>query len=129
MKNFFRYWFPWLLCLGAIYYLSSIPDYRTQPSGFGETMSRKWAHLVEYAVLAYLTWRVAGYRGNRTSRTLAILSVVFCFVYAASDEWHQSFVPGRYAKVRDVFLDGLGAMMMTSVLYRKVIRVDVRSAP
>ena len=34
----------------------------------------------------------------------------WCICYAATDEFHQLFVPGRYGMVRDVILDSLGAL-------------------
>ena len=74
---------------------------------------RKTAHLTEYAVLAALVWRARrrpppgkfpGWRWPDARWTL-LVSVL----YAASDEWHQSFVPNREAAVHDVFIDTIGA--------------------
>jgi VanZ family protein len=36
--------------------------------------------------------------------------VVFATFYAASDEWHQSFVPSRTASLADVTIDSVGAI-------------------
>ncbi len=41
--------------------------------------------------------------------TLMGLALLICFVYAISDEIHQTFVPGRGAQISDVVLDSLGA--------------------
>jgi len=40
-----------------------------------------------------------------------IFSLIFCLFYAASDEIHQLFVPGRGAKATDVLIDGIGALI------------------
>lgn len=37
------------------------------------------------------------------------LSVLISFLYAVSDEYHQSFVPGRGPAFRDVLIDTIGA--------------------
>ncbi|MBC8002178.1 MAG: VanZ family protein, partial [Opitutaceae bacterium] len=69
---------------------------------------RKTAHLTEYAVLALLVWRARRqpqpgdfpvWRGRDGRWTLLI-----CLLYAATDEWHQSFVPNREAALHDVFI-------------------------
>lgn len=74
---------------------------------------RKCAHALEYAVLALLAWRalggpeIDGFRPwiwGRAARAWLIAAV-----YAASDEWHQSFVPSRGASVVDVLIDATGA--------------------
>ena len=73
---------------------------------------RKCGHLAEYAVLAFLLWRavrqpVKNDPGPWRWREAGIaLSMVF--LYAASDEFHQRFVPGRTALVSDVLIDTCG---------------------
>ena len=37
--------------------------------------------------------------------------MLFCIAFAASDEWHQTFVPDRYGTVVDVFIDSLGVLV------------------
>ena len=72
---------------------------------------RKTAHLAEYAMLGLLLWRLFYFepalaaRRNRAFVTALLVSAL----YAASDEFHQSFVPSREAAVRDVLLDTCGA--------------------
>jgi len=74
---------------------------------------RKTAHLTEYAVLALLVWRarcqnqpadLPAWRWPDARWTLLI-----CVLYAATDEWHQAFVPNRESAVHDVFIDTIGA--------------------
>jgi len=72
---------------------------------------RKCCHLTEYAILALLLWRALHFSKNnllawswpKVGGTLLIV-----FIYAASDEFHQSFVPTRTALVSDVFIDTAG---------------------
>ncbi len=69
---------------------------------------RKAAHFCEYALLGFLSSNaLCTYRLPRTLRTL--IPIGFCFVSAAFDEFHQTFVPGRGGRISDVLLDTLGS--------------------
>jgi VanZ family protein len=72
---------------------------------------RKAAHFAEYAILATLLWRA--FRGTfaRMPR-LAVSTVTFLVAafFAASDEYHQAFMPSRTSSVRDVMIDCSGAL-------------------
>jgi VanZ family protein len=73
---------------------------------------RKLGHLMEYAILAALLWR--GLRGTLTSTTnpgIAALTFVVTAMFAASDEFHQWFVPSRTASPFDVMIDCIGALL------------------
>jgi VanZ family protein len=73
---------------------------------------RKCAHLTEYAVLALLLWRAVRRPVKNDPRPWiwpeAGLALAIVFLYAASDEFHQIFVPTRTAQVSDVFIDTAG---------------------
>jgi VanZ family protein len=73
---------------------------------------RKIGHLTEYAILAALLWR--GLRGtfNTASKmVLALSTFLAAAAFAASDEYHQSFVPSRTASAHDVMIDCVGAFV------------------
>jgi hypothetical protein len=82
---------------------------------------RKCAHLAEYAILALLFWRALRKSSPSAPRpwswTQAGWAVFFVTLYAASDEFHQSFVPSREASVRDVLIDTIGAMLGLLLLW------------
>jgi VanZ family protein len=73
---------------------------------------RKTAHAVEYAMLGFLIWRVVHSASalalHRPARHFR-LALLLAALYAATDETHQIFVPGRQAAVLDVLLDTCGA--------------------
>ena len=81
---------------------------------------RKSCHMMEYAVLAGLVWRAVrqSRRGERRPwlRDHALLSLTVVFAYAATDEFHQVFVPSRTAQVSDIGFDvtggGLGMLLV-----------------
>ena len=70
----------------------------------------KALHGLAYAVLGALL--VHGFRGaGRSPRVALLLAVVLASIYGATDEFHQSFVPGRTADVVDWVADTLGAAL------------------
>jgi VanZ family protein len=78
---------------------------------------RKLGHLTEYAILATLIWRAL--RGaeswKRSTLMLFSTSLIGCAVFAASDEFHQSFVPSRSSSVNDVIIDICGAAIALAI--------------
>jgi VanZ family protein len=82
---------------------------------------RKMAHLTEYAILTCLIWRlVRSYRdeGDPKHRWIvARITLLAVIIYAASDEFHQLFVPSREASVRDVLIDTSGAILALSAIW------------
>src|SRR5436190_12659513 len=78
---------------------------------------RKCAHLTEYAILAALF-----YRALRLHRARVLgAAFVFAGLYAALDEFHQSFVASRTGAASDVMIDCAGAMIGL-VIYRLINR-------
>jgi VanZ family protein len=85
---------------------------------------RKCGHVTEYFILSMLILR--GIRAGEKGLYLRWVLVTILLVagYAALDEYHQSFVPGRTAAVGDVLIDttgGIAAQVIASlfVLLRK----------
>jgi len=100
-------WAPPVAYLGLIFYLSNRP----QPTWAGPYPDYL-LHAAEYCVLAVLIARALnqGLLRRLTEGRLA-LSWALCVLYAASDEVHQYFVPGRSADYRDVLSDAAGAAL------------------
>jgi len=72
---------------------------------------RKAAHITEFAAFSIAVFH--GVRGGRSGWRIewALWTLVIALLYAALDEWHQSFVPLREPRFRDVMIDGLGALL------------------
>ena len=66
---------------------------------------RKLGHVAGYFVLTLLLLRALRRSGVAAAVPVAVAAA---FAYAVSDEWHQSFVPGRGATPNDVAIDGIG---------------------
>lgn len=74
-----------------------------------ETLSffiRKAAHFTEYAILGLLV----DINSENKDKKHLLCSVLFCFIYAISDEIHQYFVPMRSCSFIDVIIDTSGAI-------------------
>jgi VanZ family protein len=131
MKSFLKYWLPLLIWLGVIFLGSTDlmsaehtsrfiapfllwlkPGMSPDKIFFILVVMRKSAHVSEYAILALLVLRAL--RSSPTLRmktsTLFGVALLACAVFAASDEFHQSFVKSRTPSVRDVILDVGGAV-------------------
>ena len=71
---------------------------------------RKSAHFIEYAILAAAIALPLWIRRHR-GRRLWLVSMLGAALYAATDEFHQSFVPGRSCELKDVMIDTAGAAL------------------
>ncbi len=69
---------------------------------------RKLAHFLSYLVLGVLVLNAFGRSGVRGYKRI-LFSGIICILYAATDEIHQLYVPGRGGQIRDVLIDSLGA--------------------
>jgi VanZ family protein len=72
---------------------------------------RKLAHITEFGVFSTAVFH--GVRGERFGWRLqwALITLIIAVSYAGLDEWHQSFVPVREARFRDVLIDSSGAVL------------------
>jgi VanZ family protein len=72
---------------------------------------RKAAHVIEFAAFSIAVFY--GVRADRSGWRLnwALLTLVIAVSYAGLDEWHQSFVPLREPRFRDVLIDSSGALI------------------
>lgn len=132
MKSFLKYWLLLLVWLGIMFIGSTdvmsaehtsrflIPFLRLlkpdiSPEALAEIhfFTRKLAHVSEYAILAMLSWRAL--RGGTSLRMrMSILRVAIltaCAIFAAGDEFHQSFIASRTSAAGDVMIDICGALL------------------
>ena len=80
---------------------------------------RKAAHMTEYAIFSIfvmIALIVDGIKGVR----IPVISAVIAIAFAATDEFHQTFVPGRYGCVLDVLIDAAGSIIGLIIVYIKM---------
>jgi VanZ family protein len=139
-----KYWWPAILWAGVIFTFSTgtftsentsrviIPALRWLfPHAMAETLAlihhviRKSAHFTEYFIFSLLLLHAL--RAGRRDFGLrwALIVILIVAGYAALDEFHQSFVPGRGPAVSDVLLDTTGGaaaqlLVALAVLWRGI---------
>jgi VanZ family protein len=102
--------------MAVIWWLSAQPDLS---SGLKQDfLLRKCAHATEYAVLTLLWARALAGLVPRTRTGLLApgVAAAVALVWAVSDEWHQTFVPGRVGSPRDVAIDAAGIAIALALL-------------
>ncbi|MCM1251404.1 MAG: VanZ family protein [Clostridium sp.] len=75
-----------------------------------ESTVRKAAHMTEFGILSILLYVWLG-KWQMTTGAKIALAAVISTLYAASDEFHQLFVPGRAGSIGDVMIDSAGAIL------------------
>ena len=91
---------PPLALMALIFFLSAQPDL-TSGLGLIDLIGRKVIHAAEFGLLWWLWLRALGFRRPLVAAVIAV-------GYAASDEYHQTFVPGRHGSPVDVLIDAAG---------------------
>jgi VanZ family protein len=97
-------WLAVAFWMALIFGFSAQPQLPALPEPLLDLLLKKGAHFTVYAVLAALLWRALV-----PSRRVWASAWLLAVLYACSDEWHQSFVPGRHPSPWDVLIDGCGA--------------------
>jgi VanZ family protein len=113
--------------MGIIFFLSHQPGTTLQlslPPGVD-----KLGHGILYAVLAgaSLIALDPGHK-RRTPVRAGLLVVLFCLVYGISDEFHQSFIPGRAPSGGDLLADTAGATIAVAGWLRQAARQRLKTA-
>lgn len=103
-----KFWLPVILWAGVIFTFSSQPTIQTTDFFLGDFILKKTAHLVEYAILSALIFRAMINYGVDRKKAF-IYSLIIAGAYGISDEFHQSFTPGREPRLRDIIIDTIGA--------------------
>ena len=79
---------------------------------------RKFAHLTEYAMLAFLAVRALRASSVTSLRNYRfVIAILIVLVIASLDEFHQSFEASRTSAVWDVVLDVVGGSIAATCLY------------
>lgn len=96
-----------LAWMALIFYLSAQPSLPMPSIVEGQD---KVMHFVTYAVLGFLATCAVGPLRGIFAWHRVTAAAIFTLLYGMSDEFHQSFVPGRSSSVFDLLADGLGGL-------------------
>ena len=109
MKNYFKFHFPWQFAMIAIFTLSGISNADLPNLTFH--IWDKFLHFIAFGVLGILIYRSFAHASwELISKNATILSILLSIIYGASDEFHQYYVPGRFASFSDWIADTIGAI-------------------
>ena len=103
-------WFPVILWALVIFAFSSITQIVVSQFFVWDFVAKKIAHISEYSILFVLIFRAT--KGNY------LTSFVLTMLYATSDEYHQSFVPGRSAALYDLGFDVSGSNIAAYIVWK-----------
>lgn len=98
----FNKYLPLFLWCLLIFFLSSSDQPDVGQTYWTNFIAKKLAHIVEYVILGVLSYRALG--------KSKIKALIFVLLYGISDEIHQSLVPSREPRIRDVFIDLIGGV-------------------
>lgn len=103
--------------MGLIFVASSQPELPLVLNKTVDFITKKAGHVTEYGVLAFLLWRAIS--GEREWPALSSFGGAFIFslLYGVSDEFHQTFVPGRTGRLTDVGFDALGVLLALGLIW------------
>ncbi len=146
-KQRLRLWSPVIVWMGMIFWISAQSDLPKAPSTWLDFVVKKGAHASVYAVLAGLIWHALHNGQQATSAatdpsathrlhrpvfsSTGVQTFALSLLYAISDEWHQTFVPGRHGRPFDVLVDvsGIVAAILLIWRFRRPLQSDLTEKP
>ena len=118
IKHWSKFWLPVIFWAAVIFTFSSLTTSKTSEFYWQDFLVKKTAHLVEYAILFTLLYR--GFKNSTfpSKQRIVLLAFLLVVLYAASDEYHQTFISGREGTLRDVIIDTFGATLAYLAIWR-----------
>lgn len=122
----FLFWGLALIWMAVIFAFSSQANSGAYTEAYLQEANvpvRKLAHMFEFAVLAVLYQTALARSITKADGQAKIkfkhycLAFILAVLYALSDEWHQSFVPGRSSSLLDSGVDAIGALIGLTTVY------------
>ena len=108
-----------IVWMAVIFALSSIPNAKIVNESVLDLIIRKTLHITEYFILFNFAYFTFG-KNN-------LKATIFAITYAASDEFHQKFVPGRGPTFHDVLVDTVGVILGNVFIWKLYKRVQQKS--
>ena len=115
-----RLWLPVIFWMALIFFLSSRPSTSVSSNAIFEFLFFKGLHIIEYGMLFFLIYWASKKTFSFSFWETILLSFVLTIIYGISDEIHQLFVPTREGRLRDVFIDAIGAFLGSLVIKKEV---------
>ncbi len=125
MLTFLRRWGPAFGLMLLIFIVSAQPKTDLPDFGVWDFLVKKGAHVAEYALLVILMLR--GLQDAEAMHPARVTwALALTILYAISDEYHQTFVPGRIGQWPDVVVDTLGATIGLTLRHWPTLHARLR---
>ncbi len=105
----YKYLLPAFFYAALIFFLSSLPS--SAVPNLGITFGDLILHFCEYSVFGYFVALAVMQSPSKINWKNVLIVMVIGSLYAASDEYHQSFVEGRFSEVSDFLADSTGVIL------------------
>ncbi len=122
LLKFLNHWLPVILWAVIIFKLSSGAVPVASNIYWQDFAVKKFGHFIFFGILAVLIYRALIGEGTARKKS-AIWAVLLATFYGATDEYHQMFTQGRESRIRDIFIDGVGAATLIFVIYQLFSRL------
>jgi VanZ family protein len=119
--SYLRRWGPALLLMAVIFAFSSFPASELPNFDWADRIVKKGGHALGYGMLALSYLRGLKGASKDVRPRWFYLAWGMATLYSATDEFHQSFTPGRHPAVTDVMIDAVGAavaLLLASRYYK-----------
>ena len=114
-RTFLSSVFPAIGYAALLYWISSLPN--PNAPDFGLKWGDKINHAGAFGLMTVLWFRASGwFLPERSRRYRLVVTVLLVALYGASDEIHQSYVPGRFADLSDWIADCAGALIAAAII-------------
>lgn len=100
--------------MGVIFFASHQPSVDLPDFGLLDIGVKKLGHFIAYATVALLAFRAV-----LDWQRPFLATFIIVLLHALSDEFHQTFIPGRNGTLVDVFIDMCGAVSCLWLLHRQ----------
>ncbi|MDZ7586607.1 MAG: VanZ family protein [Patescibacteria group bacterium] len=120
MKEKIKLWLPVIIWAGIIFLFSNQTINKPAPFSWPDFVVKKTAHVTEYAIFYWLLFRAISQKNKLVGKKSFIFSLIIVILFALSDEWHQTFIPGREGTLRDVGFDTIGGLLSLTQIKKQV---------
>jgi VanZ family protein len=109
LNAFIRRWGAAISLMVVIFIFSSLPSSELPNFNWADWIVKKGGHALGYGLLAFAYLRGLKGESIHVSARHLLGAWLMAVLYSATDEFHQSFTPGRHPAVTDVLIDAIGA--------------------
>ena len=112
--------------MAAIFVFSSIPSDEMPNFDAFDYIVKKGGHAFGYGLLGLSYLRGLKGKSEDVAKRWFFIAWAMAVLFSTTDEFHQSFVPGRHPAIIDVLIDTVGAATALLIYYKLVpVQVDI----